>query len=193
MEIKNYAEYLVLSSNEFKATCIEIDFDEDSMSLIGDLIDLGIDWHIMNTQKRVRRGDVIQIELKYKDECKLTEKDIDELLGCWIEYQDKDMWQQLDEFKKFEKECIQMFKRDDKVFKQCKQCQFFKKHIDKIPHRMFRCENENHKGEFQWSRSREDCKDFKKDEKEKKVIKSARQLDCKRKEEAILDLGEFPD
>ena len=193
MEIKNYAEYLVLSSNEFKATCIEIDFDEDSMSLTGDLVNLDIQWHIMNNQKRVRRGDVIQIKLEYKDECKLTEKDIDELLGCWIEYQDKDMWQQLDEFKKFEKECIQMFKRDDKVFKQCKQCQFFKKHIDKIPHRMYRCENENHKGEFQWSSSREDCKDFKKDEKEKKVIKSARQLDCKRKEEAILDLGEFPD
>ena len=67
MKIDNYATYLVLSSNENSATCIEIEFDEDSYRLVGDLVTLDIQWHIMNTQKRVRRGDVIQIELKYKD------------------------------------------------------------------------------------------------------------------------------
>ena len=68
--------------------------------------------------------------------------------------------EELDRIKDFEKECVHMFKRDDKVFKQCKKCKFFKKHIDKIPHRMYKCEHENHKGEYQWTRSREDCKDF---------------------------------
>ncbi len=159
MQIKNFMDLLVLSSNEGSANCINISLEEDYYAISGDIISVDIDLLISKTKRRVKRGDIIQLNLDLKNMGELSEKEIKELQGYYLDSCDnpKEMEHNLKWNKEFDKDIQTIFKKGDKIFAQCKKCKFYEKHIENIPYRMFRCNHKEHSGEYQWSESRLNC------------------------------------
>jgi len=153
-------DLLVLSANEGTADCIEIDFDEDGCRFMGDIIRVDVDLFIMKIGKRVKRGDLLKLELNLKKEDTFSEKLIKELQELYLDNCDnlKEMQHQFKWNKQFHKDIKEIFERQDKIFSQCKKCVHYEKFQEKIPYRNWKCKK--NVGIHQWDRDRVDCKLF---------------------------------
>lgn len=170
MNIRNYMDLLVLSSNEGTADCIEIDFDEEGCRFMGNIIRIDVDLFIMKSGKRVKRGDLLKLKLGLKKEDDFSEKLIEELQDLYLDNCDnlKEMQHQFKWNKQFNKDIKEIFKKQDKIFNQCKECIHYEKFQEKIPYRNFKCKMKG--GVYLWDADRIDCKSFRKKQFAKKGV-----------------------